>query len=1003
MAIVRPNTRIFEGIDPNNAARQSRINRISFNNVMQRGGAGNSDIGIPVTPTPSNSPTPSITPTNTPTASVTPSQTATNTPTPSLTKSPTPTPTITKTPTSTVTPTKTSTPTPQETITATPTSTSTPAVTPTTTNTPTPSLTIGATPTVTPSQSATPEVSPTPTETSGPTGTPEPTSTPTLTPTVTPTVTPNPFNYNVIGNNTTDDITMFSENDYQDKFYFNNTGQGGLPAIPPMRIWVDGAARIQIDFTGARIGSPFGYSLSNFGYDYPQFFGVFTAGNVYFSTGVTPTPTGTPTRTPTLTPTNTLPPGVTPSATLNPTPTPTLTMTQTKTPTPTPPVGVTPTPTVTTTATPPTATSTPINPNLTYFFYTSASPTTASSPSINRDSYIAGEPLTKVIIGNNVNNIAPQTFEDCTSLSSVQIPNTVFSIGSGGFKNCSILPSITIPNSVKHLGAENFAGCINLASITIGSGVSAILNNTFESCSTLNQITLSNSITAIGDFAFYFTGLQSIVLPNSIKEIGGSAFRGTESLISVNIPNQLKYINDATFMGCGFQEIIIPDSVIELRNSCFQYNSLTAVTIGSGLTSIGDAAFSQGTTAGGVLQSITIPANVRNIGGQAFINNASLLSAFFLGNAPTINTDIFPQPFSYTSATIYYCAGASGFTNPWAGRSSQAITCSVTPTPTPTRTPVITTTPTTTPTKTPLSSPTPTTTTTPTTTRTPTPTPTRAPALTPTPIAWQSCFMLSGADLIYPLLGFDGFYIMDANDKPYGYIKSGNSSYRILYEEGSEGWVFYNGSYAQGFVAYASLNNYVPPLSNIWLDIDNNFEPAPQVLIYNYGVGCSTPTPTPTATRTPTPTLSATPPSVTPTPTATQQVTPTVTQTPTVTPSRPAPFNALYSASSIPLEITNTGISYNISQIGTGNPSLTCFRGTNYDFIILTPSHPFALRISPGNTFVSVSGTYNNNVVSGITSGRVMFTPDIATPNTIVYQCTIHSAMSGTISIRNYQ
>jgi hypothetical protein len=143
---------------------------------------------------------------------------------------------------------------------------------------------------------------------------------------------------------------MFSENNYQDKFYFSNTGQGGLPSIPPMRIWVDGAARIQIDFTGARIGSPFGYSLSNFSYNYPQFFGVFTAGNVYFSTGVTPTPTGTPTRTPTLTPTNTLPPGVTPSATSNPTPTPTLTMTQTKTPSPTPPSStstpeVTPTPT----------------------------------------------------------------------------------------------------------------------------------------------------------------------------------------------------------------------------------------------------------------------------------------------------------------------------------------------------------------------------------------------------------------------------------------------------------------------------------------------------------------------------------------------------------------------------------------------------------------------------------------------------------------------------------
>ena len=114
------------------------------------------------------------------------------------------------------------------------------------------------------------------------------------------------------------------------------------------------------------------------------------------------------------------------------------------------------------------------------------------------------------------------------------------------------------------------------------------------------------------------------------------------------------------------------------------------------------------------------------------------------------------------------------------------------------------------------------------------------------------------------------------------------------------------------------------------------------------------------------------------------------------------PLNVIYTASFIPLEITNVGMSYNISQIGTGNPSLTCFRGTNYDFIVLTPSHPFALRVSNGDTSTAVDGAYNNNVASGIASGRVMFTPNSATPNTIYYQCAIHSGMIGTISIKDY-
>jgi len=161
----------------------------------------------------------------------------------------------------------------------------------------------------------------------------------------------------------------------------------------------------------------------------------------------------------------------------------------------------------------------------------------------------------------------------------------------------------------------------------------------------------------------------------------------------------------------------------------------------------------------------------------------------------------------------------------------------------------------------------------------------------------------------------------------------------------------------------------------------------------------NTPTNTPTPSVTPTLTINASPtPTPTNTPTPTQ--TPTVTPTNTPTPSRPPAL--VYSSSYIPFEITNTGMSYNVSQIGTGNPSLTCFRGTNYDFIIQTASHPFALRNSHLNTS-PVSGTYNNNTVSGKTSGsRILFTPNEYTPSSIIYQCTIHSYMSGAISIKDY-
>jgi len=62
--------------------------------------------------------------------------------------------------------------------------------------------------------------------------------------------------------------------------------------------------------------------------------------------------------------------------------------------------------------------------------------------------------------------------------------------------------------------------------------------------------------------------------------------------------------------------------------------------------------------------------------------------------------------------------------------------------------------------------------------------------------------------------------------------------------------------------------------------------------------------------------------------------------------------------------------------------------------------HPLALRNASLDTS-SVAGAYNNDPVNGITSGTIYFTPNNNTPSQIVYQCTIHSSMIGTIIIKD--
>lgn len=138
------------------------------------------------TPVTTSSPTPTQTPSQTRTPSQTPSITPTNTRTPAFTPSPTNTASPGLTPTATPSITPTNTRTPSQTPSVTPTNTKTPS------NTPTNTITSSVTPTntLTPSNTPTGSLTPSPTCTASPT--PTPTLTTFLTPTPTPTVTRNP-------------------------------------------------------------------------------------------------------------------------------------------------------------------------------------------------------------------------------------------------------------------------------------------------------------------------------------------------------------------------------------------------------------------------------------------------------------------------------------------------------------------------------------------------------------------------------------------------------------------------------------------------------------------------------------------------------------------------------------------------------------------------------------------------------------------------------------------
>jgi glucoamylase len=104
------------------------------------------------------------------------------------------------------------------------------------------------------------------------------------------------------------------------------------------------------------------------------------------------------------------------------------------------------------------------------------------------------------------------------------------------------------------------------------------------------------------------------------------------------------------------------------------------------------------------------------------------------------------------------------------------------------------------------------------------------------------------------------------------------------------------------------------------------------------------------------------------------------------------------------LVATSDGFNYNIAGYSGTFPTITLVRGQLYYFNIsgISASHPFALRLSSGNTS-AVPGTTNNDPVSGNanTSTLIIYRVPNDAPNSIVYQCTVHSSMIGTINIVN--
>ena len=343
--------------------------------------------------------------------------------------------------------------------------------------------------------------------------------------------------------------------------------------------------------------------------------------------------------------------------------------------------------------------------NTTTFTFSDAS--TYSLPnasSIDYNSYSAqipsGQTLIGVEIGNGVQTIDANTFQNQTTLSSVTFSSgdpSLTTIGDYAFDGCSVLNNITLPVSVNSIGTYCFQNCTSLTSILIPILVSSIPDGCFNGCSSLNDLSILNAqyISSVGTNTFTgtapnitvsYTGAsasdylpealamsqEDFTSPTFIYNGANSYFYFTDGTYSytdaslvtrtvfvvptgfqifcVSLGTNCTAIGDYCFNGFTYLSTVFLSNSIKIMGIATFYGntSLTCVNISTQVTVIPNYAFYSCTA----LTSMSIPPKVTTINSGAF-TSCSLLSSLVFENAAVVTNVDADNCFRNTASGIH--------------------------------------------------------------------------------------------------------------------------------------------------------------------------------------------------------------------------------------------------------------------------------------------------------------------------------------------------------------
>ena len=251
-----------------------------------------------------------------------------------------------------------------------------------------------------------------------------------------------------------------------------------------------------------------------------------------------------------------------------------------------------------------------------------------------------------------------------TSVTEAEVTYAVTSVADWAFQSQSIT-SVTIPSSIMSIGDWAFHNCFSLTNISIEDSENALsmtagYYSPFSADNAYTYITERNVYIGrnltLSETNSVFDGITSVEFGPNVTTINSYLFYQAAKLSSVTIGNGVTTIGDRAFQEAGtnggVEEMVVTmgNGVTSIGEYAFSSCShLKAVTLPSSLTEIKAYAF-QSTG----LTRITIPASVTNLRDWAFHNCYSLTNISIEDSENALSmTAGYYSPFSADNAYTY--------------------------------------------------------------------------------------------------------------------------------------------------------------------------------------------------------------------------------------------------------------------------------------------------------------------------------------------------------------